>query len=378
MKKLYSIIFIIATVIGLSGCDSDRDSNPTLSVPDSFVLNIPPYVSGVYDLENTSNILLTCSQPDYGFTAATSYKVQVSLTKDFAKSYTLPTSYNTAKMQVIANEFAVGVCTLMVDANGYDEDNFPIDELPIFVRLVANLGSASAAVTSNVVELPKVKPYFALPPMVIPAEMYLNGTVFGNGDWSKSVSMVPVWGTPGKFWALQYFGTDKAEAVDIKFNSIKDANEGTPFSFDAQIDDASKALAGITTTNNKLTVGKPGWYIIVVSTEIQGRNYIFHLQFLPPKVYSTGDPSGGYDVFDDTRLFKVPAGLGEFESPAFVKDGDLRICIKLANIDWWKTEFVVLAGKLEYRGNAGDQKRTQVATGQKVFINFTDATGSVK
>ena len=46
------------------------------------------------------------------------------------------------------------------------------------------------------------------------------------------------------------FGTDKAEAVDIKFNSIKDANEGTPFSFDAQIDDASKALAGITTTNN--------------------------------------------------------------------------------------------------------------------------------
>jgi len=371
-------MFLIATVFGLASCDSDRNSNPTLNVPESFVLNVPPYVTGVYDLQNTTNILLTCSQPDYGFTAATSYKVQVSLTKDFAKPYTLPTSYNTAKMQVIANEFAVGVCTLMVDANGYDEKNFPTDELPIFVRLVANLGSASAAVTSNVIELPKVKPYFALPPMVMPTEMYLNGTVFGNGDWSKSVSMVPVWGTPGKFWALQYFGTDKAEAVDIKFNSIKDANEGTPFSFDAQIDDASKALAGITTTNNKLTVGKPGWYIIVVTTEIVGRNYIFHLQFLEPKVYLTGDPSGGYDVFDDARLFKVPAGLGEFESPAFVKDGELRICIKLANIDWWKTEFVVLAGKLEYRGNAGDQKRTQVATGQKVFINFTDATGSVK
>lgn len=385
MKKLYSILFIFATLIAFTGCESDRDSNPTLNTLESFVLNTPPYVSGVYDLENTQTILLTCSQPDYGFTAATTYKVQIALTQDFKTPYTLSTTYNTAKMNVLANEFAIGVCTLMVDANGYDENTFPTTEMPVYVRLIANLGAVDAPATSNVITLPKVKPFFALPPMVQPKTMYITGsTIFGAGDWGKSCAMVPVNSSPGQFWTLQYFGTEGGESVDIKFNSVKDNVEGTPFGADAQVDEASKTLAGIT-TDGKLMVTKPGWYIALVTTEIVGRNYVFHLQFLAPNVYLFGSGSiGAVWEAKAENLFTAPNGLGEFVSPALENDATidkdgLRICVQLPGIDWWKTEFVVRDGKLLYRGDGGDQKpRVSASAGQKVYINFTTSEGSVK
>lgn len=379
MKNIYSILFLLAALIGFSSCESDRDSNPALNVPDSFVLNTPAYVSGVYDLKNTQSVLLTCTQPDYGFTAATTYKVQVSLSEDFATSYTLPTTYNTAKMYVLGNEFAIGVCTLMVDAKGYDENNFPTTNIPIYVRLVANLGSVNAVVNSNVIELPQVKPFFALPPMKNIETMYLNGAILGDADWNKSVAMVPVHSNVGKFWTIQYFGTTSGDPVSIKFNSVKDDNEGTPFSVNAQIDEASKTLAGITTNNSKLTVGKPGWYLVVATATINGRTYDYKLEFLEPKVYLIGPTTGGWDIKEENAFAKPAALPGEFVSPAFTAGGELRMCIKLDNIDWWKTEFIVRAGKIEYRGAGGDQEpRIQVTAGQKVYLNFPGLTGSIK
>ena len=35
----------------------------------------------IYDLKNAQSVELTCSQPDYGFPAATTYTVQASLNK---------------------------------------------------------------------------------------------------------------------------------------------------------------------------------------------------------------------------------------------------------------------------------------------------------
>lgn len=376
MKKIYSIMLLSGALFFATACESDRDSNPTLHEPTAFVLNTPPYVAGVYDLKNTESVQLTCTQPDYGFTAATTYSVQVSLTKDFAKPSTLPTTYNTAKMDVLANEMAVAVCEMMVGENGYDETDFPEDIVPVYVRLSASLNEGRSQINSNIVELPQVKPYFALSPMEMPAEMYLIGNAFGDWKWDGAVKMVPVHSNPGKFWILQYFGMPDGSKAEVKFNTVKDWNKNE-FGGGAAIDDTSKTLAGLSGDDN-LVVGTPGWYLVVVTTEISGRDYIYHVEFMEPNVYLTGDPSGGFDVFDEARLFKVPDGLGQFESPAFVAAGELRICIKLEDIDWWKTEFLVLKGKLEYRGTGGDQDRVNVTAGQKVYLNFTDATGEIK
>lgn len=377
MKKIYNIMLLLATLFGVAACESDRDSNPTYQDPTTFVLNTPRYVSGVYDLKNTETIQLTCTQPDYGFTAAATYGVEVALTQGFETPSVLPTTYTSAKMEVQANEVAIAVCNLMVEKGGYTEETFPETEIPVYVRLSASLPEGRGQIYSNVVKLPKVKPYFALDPMVMPEKMYMIGNVFGSWDWNACTEMVPVYGAPGKFWVLRYFGGEDGAKAEVKFNFEKDWSAGAAFGMNADIDDVSKTLAGLSGDDN-VTVGKPGWYLVVVTTEISGRNYVFHLQFLEPNVYLTGDPSGGYDVFDETRLFKVPAGLGEFESPAFVADGELRICVKLENEDWWHTEFVVLKGKLEYRGAGGDQERVNVKAGQKVLLNFTESTGKIQ
>ena len=46
--------------------------------------------------------------------------------------------------------------------------------------------------------------------------------------------------------------------------------------------------------------------------------------------------------------------------------------------DWWRTEFIILNGKIEYRGNDGDQERIQGKAGQKAYLNFSDNTGKVE
>ena len=88
---LLSALLCLATA-----CDDDNNSNPTLKTPSGFTLNTPAYAEGaVYDLERSQTVELTCSQPDYGFTAATVYTVQVSLDNDFpteGQYFTLPST----------------------------------------------------------------------------------------------------------------------------------------------------------------------------------------------------------------------------------------------------------------------------------------------
>ncbi len=65
-------------------------------------------------------------------------------------------------------------------------------------------------------------------------------------------------------------------------------------------------------------------------------------------------------------------------SPAFVASKEVRMCVNFGGYDWWKVEFIVLDGKIVYRGNGGDQERVSVSEGQKAYLNFTDGTGVFK
>jgi hypothetical protein len=46
--------------------------------------------------------------------------------------------------------------------------------------------------------------------------------------------------------------------------------------------------------------------------------------------------------------------------------------------DWWRTEYIVLDGKIVYRGNGNDQERVAVTAGQTVTLDFNAGTGSIK
>ncbi len=41
MKNLYKLFTLTMGLLALSACEADRDSNPVLNEPDTFVLNVP-------------------------------------------------------------------------------------------------------------------------------------------------------------------------------------------------------------------------------------------------------------------------------------------------------------------------------------------------
>ncbi len=374
MKKLNIIPLFLFTLLLFAACEDDNDSNPTYKDPTTFVLNAPAYASTVYDLKYSTTLELTCSQPDYAYTTATTYTVQVSLNDDFAtegKFMTLETKYTTARMNVNAQEISSALTELWSNQSA---ESFPTTPIEVYFRLKAALTSnGKGAIYSNSVKLSQV---IGNPEAPITLDhLYVVGS-FCGWDWKKAFVAPPVNSKAGMFWAVMYFAKD--DEFKINVSAADDANvEGYNASLFSQ---ETIDYAGLSDNGGNIKVGKAGWYLIVVNSELKGRTVTYKsIDFLAPNVYITGDISGGWDVFDDARLFTVPAdGEGFFVSPAFKAGGDLRMCVKLTDIDWWKSEFVILGGKIAYRGNGGDQERLPVAAGQKAYLNFMTGSGEVK
>lgn len=394
MKETMRHIIFTSLLIGgliFSACEADRDDNPTLNEPTTFVLNAPAYVNGIYDLEKSKTIELSCSQPDYGYTAPAIYAVEVSLADDFAAYETLASTYTTAKMNVAADELAVAATNLKVAA-GATETDFPmISEL--YIRVRASLGTDQfgeelGMICSNIVALPQVKLYFALPPVKLPAELYLVGD-FCGWDWSKAPKMIPVNGAEGVFWSLLYVSAmengEYAPAKGgggFKFNSAAAWDGGEVGFAGCKITD--NFHAGVSDADGNIGVGNAGWYLVVISTEVSGRDVVYTVELNEPAVWLIGGvvkDGGAWDECMEEWKFTVPeTGDADFVSPAFAADAPEgpRAYVKVAGYDWWKSEFMVFDGKLTYRGNGGDLERIVSNAGQKMYINFTKGTGKIE
>jgi len=194
-----------------------------------------------------------------------------------------------------------------------------------------------------------------------PDNVYMIGQEFGGWDWSNSAvaEMTPVNGNPGKFWAVRYF----ANASDgFKWNTAK--VWGGDFS-------SLGTDAGFTTSGGNAFVATAGFYIVVVDYTIN------KITIEPAQVYGMGDCFGGwnagqYPFVADGNVMKLTA----------TNDGELRIYANSSAAgvggDWWRMEFVILDGKIAYRGNGGDQTRATVAAGKVVSLNFNTGTGTIQ
>lgn len=378
MKKISILAFLFAGMLSFSSCDSDRDSNPVLQEPTEFVLNTPAYVNTVYDLANSTSLELTCSQPDYGYTAPTVYAVQVAWDEAFTKSIQLDTKYTTAKMNVDASEIAVAATNLAV-AEGIDESQFPLIT-KLYIRLVAELNSATGTVstiTSNVVELPYVRVEFALPPVKLPQELFLIGE-FCGWNWGNAPSMVPVYDNDGTFWRLVYL----PEGKGFKFNTATSWDGGEKGYAGATIVDNYEA--GVFDDGGNIGVTKGGWYLIVIRSAVKGRDINYTVEINEPAVWLIGGcikDGGDWTEKLDGWKFTVPTEAdADFVSPAFAADAPEgpRAYVKIEGYDWWKSEFMVFNEVLEYRATQGDLERVTSKAGQKMYINFTKGTGKIE
>ena len=154
MKNLYKLFTLTMGLLALSACEADRDSNPVLNEPDTFVLNVPAFASNnVYDLKNSESLELTCTQPDYGIPMATTYSVQISLEENFVDAHaetnteanytTLGTTHSSAKMEVKALEFALALGDLW---SASSDEEFPTTPIPVYVRLKAELTNSGRGI----------------------------------------------------------------------------------------------------------------------------------------------------------------------------------------------------------------------------------------
>lgn len=218
----------------------------------------------------------------------------------------------------------------------------------------------------------------------LPETMFINGSPYSSDwNWPAAVQMVPVTQTPGMFWSMQYYAANDL----IKFSPVRAWNGDFGYHED-YLSQETIDLAGLTSDSGNIKIGKAGWYLVVVTVTTDGKT----IAFQAPNVYLLGGLIGGSWNCDATTKFSVPASKqGDFISPAATSAGMARICVTADGAsNWWKSEFTLNLGTggdgtIVYRENkqVGDNLSElgyvcNLTTGQKVHVNFTTGTGTVK
>jgi len=180
MKKFSIILSAAVALLGFASCSQDKE--PVYTEPTEFKLNVPPFATQTYELTDGNEILITCSQPDYGYSAVTNYGIEVSLTSDFAVCEPIKSIDGTkAAMRFKDIDFATAINVLFgID----DEDSWtahvtanPSLTTKLYVRAVASLSNVeSSEIRSNSFEMSNVKYFYSVP---VPAAIYCIGNYLG-------------------------------------------------------------------------------------------------------------------------------------------------------------------------------------------------------
>lgn len=382
MKKITSLLLLALALPFLAACSEDRDSNPVLQTPTTFVLNLPAYATNnTYVLENSDSVILTTSQPDYGMPLATTYTVEVSL--DSTTFQTLSTTYTSTRLALSPTELNEAMQTLAGDA-------FSATAQPLYVRLNAYLTANDTLgnITSNIIKLPSVLPYSESTTVSLPTTMYIIGDFPAASSWSTFVALHPAYGKDGFFYGLLYLQAGAAFKINPD-NAWKGNDKGY-----GQVTLNDEAGASITSANGEtggnFQVANGGWYTIAVQTSVSSGAVKYTLNVLQPRVYLFGATNGGVWEYSDTNLFSVPSDeTGSFVSPALSAAGEVRIAIRTTdNVSWWQTECTLYNGTTifyrnsdissSWESNAGAAYSIQGTAGNVVKLNFTTDTGSVE
>jgi hypothetical protein len=201
-----------------------------------------------------------------------------------------------------------------------------------------------------------------------PAALYMTGSGVGtdaeNWNWAGPLQLVPVNGHPEMFWKIVWMkGTG-----EFKF-APQAAWSGGDFG------KTGDAVAGVYAKggDNIPAPATAGYYMVVVNLE---KNTV---EVAEPIIYGMGNAFGGWDGGQAEDLFTVDNANKVIKFNNLVASGDLRMYVKATTLacDWWQAEFVVINGKIEFRGTGGDQAAQPVTAGQNVSLNFFDGTGTI-
>ena len=415
MKNKYIIGAMLVGIISLfASCSDDNDSNPTLIQPTEFKLNTPEYVNSTIDLEHSTGLSLSWSQPKYTADNApinVTYEVQVSPTNSFTVStdeaaadesgekvpdYAV-LSHTTQLCKTSAS--AEEIDKALVKILKWTEDNVPAEQ-EMYVRVNAYILEGTShlnPIASNSVKL-NVKPYYIELKDAVPTMWYLVGNMFGGkwaGDKSIGVDALPMFLKPnfsydkktgaGEIEYTNYFLTDefndKAESAVAGFKILPSS-----FNWDYSMDGGGKlkdniAYRGSTNSDGgHILAGADGYYTITLNTANNTATMVKYEGDVTD--YGTIQIAGTFNDWADTPM--LPYNTEGVENHAWyyvmeVPAGEtVEFKFKIADGNAWGKSWgygatngaINMYGKCESGGN------NIGLTEGKYVISFNDITGS--
>ncbi len=212
MKNKYMLGALLVGITSLfASCTDDNDSNPTLIQPTEFTLNTPAYANGLIDLEKTTELNLTWSQPKYTAENApinATYEVQVSPTNSFTVSTDEADADESGEKiadYAVINKTTT-LCNYAILAKELNDDLNKIfkwegtDQVPTEQNLSVRVNAFVAEgdkrlneIISNSITL-KVCPRYVKLKDADPELWYLIGADICDGSWGASIgkSIIPM------------------------------------------------------------------------------------------------------------------------------------------------------------------------------------------
>ena len=412
MKNKYIIGALLVGIISLfASCSDDNDSNPTLIQPKEFVLNTPTYANATIDLERSTGLELTWSQPKYTADNApinATYEVQVSPTNSFTVSTDEAAADESGEKvpdyAVLSN--TTQKCNISASAEEMDkalvkilkwtEGNVPAEQ-EMYVRINAYILEGTNhlnPVASNSVKL-NVKPYYIELKDAVPTMWYLVGNMFGAkwaSDKNIGVDALPMFLKPnfsydkktgaGEIEYTNYFLTgdynDKAECDGAGFKIMPSS-----FNWDYSMN-ADGATKGTIVNRNggsdggHIVAETAGYYTITLNTADNTAKMVKYEGNVTN--YGTIQISGSFNDWADTPM--LPYNTEGVENHAWYYVMDVpageTAQFKFKIEGSWDTSWgygaedgaINMYGKCDAGG-----KNIGLAEG-KYVISFNDITGS--
>lgn len=180
-----------------------------------------------------------------------------------------------------------------------------------------------------------------------------------NSNWDDTGE------TKGIFWIVRYFQAN--EQFKFSPNAAWDGDFGGN-----QMQVTDDANAGYVDDGTNCKVTNAGWYQLTVRPGAKT------LVIEQPKVYLCGEiVAGGWDaaIPDEVNRFTTPtAADGEFVSPAFTNNGNVRMFTLIKDVPWWRTEYNIFGTDIVIR-TEGDQEGVWQEAGKRAYLNFTTMKG---
>ena len=377
----------------LTSCEDDNESNPTIAQPTTFVLN-QPAVNGNIDLEKSSTVALTWSQPtpynDFNAPVVPTYTVEVSPTGSFNKAFDVNAEDNTgADFFALEETYSSGknvelntetLDRMLIQLNGWNEASKVPSLIDLSFRVKAAIRDASFKeynpIYSNVVTMKAVPYYIELKPAA-PIIWYMVGNCIGSASWSNGADqvgkgLVPMFLVPNEEYdkatggGLTSFTGFFPEDGQFKF-VLTPGDWNTQLNF-TNVKNPGSFLIDADGDNHNIGIGEKGYYTIKLDTrtnDINIEKYDGNVQ-----VYDQLCVAGTFNEWSDTDMSPVFTLDGcENHIWSFEVNGGDKLKVKIPGS--WETNW----GYKNGLAGSGDNDGNLVVPDGKYLLLFNDITG---